>query len=335
MLILSQSDIERLLPMPACVEVMASALSSLARGEAVLPLRTVMRIPNTENFFAAMPGYVAVDGEGVFGAKLVTVFPGNQGTAFDSHQGAVLIFDNERGGVAAVLDGTAITGIRTAAVSGVATRALAREDAKTLAILGSGVQAHSHLRAMCAVRSIQTLRVWSRTPANALSFAEHARREHGLDAMASPTGADAVIGADIVCVATSSNQPVLLGEWLSPGTHVNAVGVSQPHARELDSAAVVRSRLYVDRRESALNEPGDILAPLRAGEITPEHIVGEIGEVLVGRAPGRASASEITLFKSLGLAIEDLASASYVYAEAVRTGAGVRVELGGARVAAH
>lgn len=335
MLILNQSDVERLLPMDACVEVMASALASLARGDAVLPLRTVMRVPKTDNFFAAMPGYVEVDGEGVFGAKLVTVFPGNQGTEFDSHQGAVLIFDNEHGGVAAVLDGTAITSTRTAAVSGVATRALAREDASTLAILGSGVQAHSHLRAMCAVRRIRTLKVWSRNPDNARRLADFAQSEFGLDASVSSTGADAVRDADIVCAATSANEPVLFGEWLSPGTHVNAVGTSQPNAREFDSATVVRSRLYVDRRESALKEPGDLLAPLKAGEIGPDHIIGEIGEVLIGKAPARRDSSEITLFKSLGLAIEDLASAAHVYAEAVRTGAGVRVELGGARVEAH
>jgi ornithine cyclodeaminase len=335
MLILNQSDVDTLLTMDACIEVMASALGSLARGDAALPLRTVMRVPKTDNFFAAMPGYAEVEGQGVFGAKLVTVFPGNQGTPFDSHQGAVLIFDNERGGVAAMLDGTAITGIRTAAVSGVATRALARENATTLAILGSGVQAHSHLRAMCAVRPIKTLRVWSRNPANARAFADYARREHDLDASASPTGADAVRGADIVCAATSANEPVLFGEWLSPGTHVNAVGTSQPTARELDSATVIRSRLYVDRRESALKEPGDLLAPLQAGEIGPDHIVGEIGEVLIGRVPGRRGEKEITLFKSLGLAIEDLASAAYVYRKALETGMGARVELGGARVAAH
>lgn len=335
MLILSQSDVERLLPMPACVDVMASALASLARGDAALPLRTVMRIPKTDNFFAAMPGSVEIDGQNIFGAKLVTVFPGNHGTAFDSHQGAVLIFDNQHGGVAAMLDGTAITGIRTAAVSGVATRALAREDASTLAILGSGVQAHTHLAAMCAVRPVRRLRVWSRNIEHARKLAELGREKYNLDAIASPTGADAVRDADIVCATTSSNDPVLFGEWVSPGTHINAVGVSQPAARELDSAVVVKSRLYVDRRESALKEPGDILVPLQNGEITPDHIVGEIGEVLIGRAPGRRDANEITLFKSLGLAIEDLASAAYVYAEAVRTGAGVRVDLGGARVAAH
>jgi alanine dehydrogenase len=332
MLILSQSDVDRLLPMDACIDVMASALASLARGDAALPLRTIMRVPKTDNFFAAMPGYVELDGEGVFGAKLVTVFPGNQGTAFDSHQGAVLIFDNEHGGVAAVLDGTAITSTRTAAVSGVATRALARDDASGLAIRGSGVQANTHLR---AVRAIRTVRIWSRKFENAQVLADVARRDFGVAAVATATNEEAVRGADIICATTSSNDPVLFGDWVSPGAHINAVGVSQPTARELDSNVVVRSRLYVDRRESALKEPGDILAPLKEGLIGPDHIVGEIGEVLIGRAPGRQQREDITLFKSLGLAIEDLAASAYVYAEAVRAGVGVRVELGGARVAAH
>lgn len=335
MLILSQADVDRLLPMNACIDAMASALAALARGDAVLPLRTIMPVPKTQNFFAAMPGYVEVNGEGVFGAKLVTVFPGNHATAFDSHQGAVLLFDNEHGGIAAMLDGTAITSTRTAAVSGAATRALAREDASTLAILGAGVQANTHLRAMCAVRPIRTVRVWSRTFENAQKLADVARRDYGVDAIATATGAEAVEGADIVCATTSSNDPVLFGEWVAPGTHINAVGVSQPNAREVDSDVVRKSRLYVDRRESALKEPGDILIPLREGVIGPDHIVGEIGEVLIDKVPGRRDANEITLFKSLGLAIEDLAAAAYVYAEAVRTGVGIQVELGGLRVAAH
>lgn len=335
MLIISQSDVDRLLPMDACIDVMASALASLARGDAALPLRTIMAVPKTPNFFAAMPGYVEVNGAGVFGAKLVTVFPGNHGTAFDSHQGAVVLFDNEHGGVAAVIDGTAITSTRTAAVSGVATRALAREDASTLAILGAGVQANTHLRAMCAVRPIRRVRIWSRTFENAQTLAAVAQRDFGVEAVATRTGPEAVQDADIVCATTSSNDPVLYGDWVAPGTHINAVGVSQPHARELDSDVVRKSRLYVDRRESALKEPGDILVPLRDGVIGPDHIVGEIGEVLIGSAPARRDASEITLFKSLGLAIEDLAAASYVYAEALKTGVGVQVELGGARIAAH
>jgi ornithine cyclodeaminase len=335
MLILSQPDVDRLLPMPACIDVMAQALSSLARGDAALPLRTIMAVPKTQNFFAAMPGYVEIGGDGVFGAKLVTVFPGNHGTAFDSHQGAVLIFDSAHGGVAAVIDGTAITSTRTAAVSGVATRALARADASTLAILGAGVQANTHLRAMCAVRPITRVRVWSRTFENAQRLADAARRDFGVEATAARTGAEAVRDADIVCATTSSNEPVLYGDWIAPGTHINAVGVSQPHARELDSDAVKKSRLYVDRRESALKEPGDILVPLRDGVIGPDHIVGEIGEVLVGNVPGRRDANEVTLFKSLGLAIEDLAAGKFVYEQALKAGVGTSVELGGARIAAH
>jgi ornithine cyclodeaminase len=188
---------------------------------------------------------------------------------------------------------------------------------------------------MCAVRDIRRVRVWSRTFENAQTLAEAARREFGVDAAATRTGLEAVQDADIVCATTSSNDPVLYGDWVKPGTHINAVGVSQPHARELDSDIVKKSRLYVDRRESALKEPGDILVPLREGVITPDHIVGEIGEVVAGKAPGRRDANEITLFKSLGLAIEDLAAGKYVYEEAVKAGVGTRVELGGARVAAH
>jgi Predicted ornithine cyclodeaminase, mu-crystallin homolog len=346
MLILSQSDVERLLPMDACIDVMASALVSLARGDAVLPLRTVILVPGTNDAFATMPGYLKLreSGEGagapersetVVGAKVITVFPGNHGTAFDSHQGAVLLFDPDNGALAAVLDATPVTAVRTAAVSAVATRLLAREMASSLTIIGAGVQAHEHLEAMCAVRPIRTLRVWSRSQDNAQRLVDAARNQFGLEASIAASGRDAVHGSEIICTTTSAREPVLFGEWLSPGAHINAIGASQASAREIDSLTVIRSRLYVDRRESALKEPGDILVPLQDGDIGPDHIVGEIGELLIGRAVGRRDANEITLFKSLGLAIEDLAAAAYVYGEAVRTGTGVRVELGGARLAAH
>jgi ornithine cyclodeaminase/alanine dehydrogenase-like protein (mu-crystallin family) len=333
MLILSQSDVDRLLPMRDCIELMASTLASLARGDAVLPLRTVIRIPESRDAFAVMPA--CLTNPRTIGAKIITVFPGNHGTALDSHQGAVLLFDPTNGSLAALLDATAITTIRTAAVSAVATRALARDDASTLAILGAGVQGHAHLEAVCAVRPIKTLRVWSRDAEHAGKLADVGRERFHLDATVSSTARDAVHDAAIVCTCTSAAEPVLEGAWLSPGTHVNAVGASTPNAREVDSALVAAARLYADRRESALKEPGDILVPLREGAITPDHIVGEIGELLIGRAAGRGDDREITLFKSLGLAVEDLASASHVYEQAVRTGAGTRVELGGARRAAH
>jgi ornithine cyclodeaminase/alanine dehydrogenase-like protein (mu-crystallin family) len=330
-LVLSQHDVEQLLTMPRCIEIMDATLAALARGEATLPLRTVFAIP--DGAFAVMPA--ALSNPSTVGAKIITVLPRNHGTQFDSHQGAVLLFDTENGSLLSVMDATSVTTIRTAAVSGVATRALARAHASSLAIIGAGVQGHSHLAAMCAVRPIRTLRVWSRSAKHAQALVDAATRDFGLTATASSTARDAVHGAEIVCTTTSATEPVLLGDWLSPGTHVNAVGASQPHAREIDSAAVVRSRLYVDRRESALKEPGDIIVPLRNGEITEAHIVGEVGEVLIGSAPGRVGDDDITLFKSLGLAIEDLASAHFLYAEAKHAGIGTEVELGGARSAAH
>jgi len=333
MLILSQDDVVRLLPMSACIDVMSSTLATLARGDALLPLRTVILIPNTNDAFAVMPAYIG--SPKTMGAKIITVYPENHGTEFDSHQGAVLLFDAQNGSLAALLDATSVTTIRTAAVSAVATRLLAREDASRLAIIGAGVQAYAHLESMCAVRDITSLRVWSRNSEHARALADFGRRKFGLDAEVSATGEDAVRDAHIICTTTSARTPVLEGAWLTPGAHINAIGASQRTAREVDSAAVVRSRLYVDRRESALKEPGDILVPLEDGDIGPDHIVAEIGELLIGRGEGRRNADEITLFKSLGLAVEDLASALHVYNEAKRTGVGVEVDVGGTRNVAN
>ncbi len=333
MLILSQSEVERLLPMRECIEVMASTLAALARGDAVLPLRTMILIPDSTDVFAVMPAYLGAPP--TIGAKIITYFPRNHGTQYDSHQGAVLLFDPGTGSLAAILDATAVTTIRTAAVTAVATRLLARRDASTLAIIGAGVQGHVHVESLCAVRPIKRLQVWSRTREHAETLAATARAKHGLDAVVAATAADVCRGADIVCTTTSAREPVLKGEWLEPGTHVNAIGASHRTAREVDTSTVVRSRLYVDRRESALKEPGDILVPLDEGEITPDHIVAEVGELLIGRGQGRRDDREITLFKSLGLAIEDLAAASHAVNAARRQGAGVSIELGGARHAAR
>ncbi len=330
MLILSQSDVERLLPMNVCIVLMERALTSLAQGETILPLRTVVRLSDGHNAFAVMPAVIT--SPMTIGAKVITVFPGNRGTALDSHQGAVLLFDPANGQLAAVINATAITTTRTAAVSALATRVLARADATRLVIIGAGVQAHAHLDAIRQVRTITSLRVVSRNAENAAKLAERARAHYGIaDAAASTTAADAVREADIVCTTTSSTTPVLHGDWLAPGTHVNAIGACTPNARELDSAAVVRSRLYVDRRESALAEPGDIVTPLHDGEIGPEHVVAELGELLIGRGEGRRNAQDITLFKSLGLAIEDLAAAWFVMTEGAAIHAGTSIDFGGVR----
>jgi len=328
-LIINQSEVTELLPMNECIDVMAGALKSLVGGHDILPLRSIMWLPEKKGALGLMPAY-AHDLK-VMGVKVVSVFPGNEGTEYDSHQGTVMIYETEHGRLLAIIDASEITGIRTAATSGVATRLLAREDASSLAIIGSGVQARQHLDAMLAVRHIERVAVWSRTPANARRFAEYGSRKHGIPMDVEQTVEDAVKNADIICTTTASPEPVLLGKWIAAGTHINAVGSSVSFARELDTAAVVKSRLFVDRRESTLNEAGDFLMPKKEGAIGDDHILGEIGEILLGKMSGRKSSTEITLFKSLGLAVEDVASAEYIYRRALAKGAGQRVELGGSR----
>jgi ornithine cyclodeaminase/alanine dehydrogenase-like protein (mu-crystallin family) len=282
-------------------------------------------MPNGADVFALMPAYVA--SPPAIGTKVITVFHGNHGTDRDAHQGAVLLFDANTGSLKAVLDATAITSIRTAAVSALATRLLAREDADDLAIIGSGVQARMHLESMPLVRKIRRVRIWSRDRAKAVAFAESSDVRIEL----CDTAEDAVRGASIICTTTSSSEPVLHGEWIAEGAHVNAVGACTPRARELDSFAVARARLFVDSRIGALNEAGDILTPLHEGRFGPEHIVAELGEVAAGVRRGRENPGEITLFKSLGLAVEDIAAAQFVHAQAVDRSAGTALDLGGMR----
>ncbi len=270
-------------------------------------------------------------GLAAIGVKAVTFFPRNEGTDLDSHQGAVLLFESGRGRLLAVIDATSLTSVRTAAVSGLATRLLAREDAGDLAIVGSGVEARTHLEAMLAVRRIRRIRVASKTPEKARAFAEREGKRHGVAVTPSASVREAVEGADIVCTVTSSPEPVLMGEWLSPGAHVNAVGSSVATARELDTAAVVHSHLFVDQREAALAEAGDVVIPIQAGAITAEHIVGELGQLVIGVAKGRTSPTDVTVFKSVGLGIEDVAAAQHIYTKARGSGFGKWVEFGGGR----
>ena len=327
--ILSQSDVEALLPMEVCVDVMADALGALARGDAAMPLRSLLWKSDRSGLLGLMPAYL--DTPPTFGLKAITVMPGNHGTEHDAHQGVVLLFEAEHGCLRAILDATSVTAIRTAAVSGLATRLLAREDAGDLALLGSGVQAASHLRAMRAVRTLRSVRVWSRSREAAQRFAEREGATAGVPIEVCGTARKAVQGADIICTTTAAREPVLEGAWIPPGAHVNAVGACIPTARELDTEAVRRARLFVDSRESALAEAGDFLIPRAEGVLTDDHILGELGEVVVGRVPGRSNPDEVTLFESLGLAIEDLAAARHIYEKGVALGTGVWVSLGGMR----
>jgi ornithine cyclodeaminase len=272
-----------------------------------------------------MPAYSA--SLRAIGTKLISVYPGNHGTELDSHQGAVLLFDGENGSLLAMMDAASITAIRTAAVSGVATRLLARTDASTLAILGSGVQARTHLDAMFAVRPFKKVFVWSRDADHARALVSKTPWTEHADFQVVSDARTAVEGADVVCTVTASRESVLHGKWLRPGTHVNAVGASLPTARELDTEAIKRSLVFVDRRESALNEAGDLLIPMKEGALSADHIKGEIGQLLSGHDPGRQNGNEITVFKSLGLAVEDLAAAHYLHDRAKRERAGTWVEF--------
>jgi ornithine cyclodeaminase/alanine dehydrogenase-like protein (mu-crystallin family) len=326
-LIANQDQVTELLPMGECIDVMADALSMLASGDVRLPLRTMLLLPNGQNLIGLMPAYLG--GIEAVGVKVIAAFPTNQGSEYDSHQGVVLLFDSAYGLLRAIVDGTAVTAIRTAAVSGVATRLLARPDASTLALLGAGTQAHTHLAAMLHVRPIRHVRVYSHPFAGAVIFAEREAKRHGIEIEAVETAEAAVRGADIICTVTTSHEPVVRGDWIAGGTHINAVGAFTPTTRELDSAAVVKARLYVDRREAAFSEAGEFLIPKGERLIGDDHIVGELGELLVGRAPGRTAPEQITLFKSLGIAIEDLAAAHYIWQKAQAGGKGTWLEIGG------
>lgn len=289
--ILDEPAVAQRLRYPDLIPAIADALAALSAGggRVVQPVRTVLPIAPHQGFFAVMPAYA-----GSLGAKLVTFYPKNVGV--HTHHALIVMLKPETGEPLAVMDGRLITEMRTAAASAVATKHLARPDAAVLGIIGSGVQAKSHLAALRLVRPFKEVRVWS--PRNAKAFAER----HAVKAAAS--AADAVRGADVVVVAASATTPILEGRWLAPGTHVNAIGATRPDWRELDDTLVTTAHVFVDSREAALRESGDVIAA--KSEVT------EIGAVVSGAAPGRRNAQEITLFKSVGVAVEDIAAAALV-----------------------
>ncbi len=330
--VIGHREVVELLPMADCVEVMAETFRALGQGDTVLPQRQVLRQPDGLGALGLMPSWLGTPFSAL-GTKVVSVFPGNTVTRYESHQGAVLLFETGNGRLLAIIDAGAITAIRTAAVSALATRLLAREEGGDLTILGAGTQADMHLAAMQTVRQLRRVRVWSRDSDHARRFAEAATVRHGLAVEPMTTVCDAVDGADIVCTVTGATTPILQGEWLGPGTHINAVGASVPPFRELDTAAVVRSRVFVDRRESALAEADDVRVPLKEKAIGEDHILGELADLVLGRVEGRDGADDVTLFKSVGLAVEDLAAAQRLYDRAVATDAGTRLEFGVERLA--
>jgi ornithine cyclodeaminase/alanine dehydrogenase-like protein (mu-crystallin family) len=321
--ILRHDDVIAALPPDACADAMAEVLAAHARGEAQMPLRSLVRFEGAAGFMGLMPGWRGGE-EPVFALKSLCLMPGNPARGLDTHQGTVTLFDGTTGVPTAILDASAVTAVRTAAVSAVATRTLAREDARVLAILGAGVQGRAHLTALVGVREFEEVRVYSPTEAHARALAPAG---DGAARVAS-SAEDAVRGADVVVTATSAREPVLRRVWLAPGAHVNAVGASTPSVRELDVETVAACVLFCDSRESLRNEAGEYRLALEEGAISGEnHVRGELGEVLAGSAPGRLDAGELTVFRSLGLAVEDLAAARCAVTRARRLGIGTEVEL--------
>jgi len=315
--VLSEHDVRRLLPMDECIAAMEGALASLARAELHNPLRFVVRPAGEPTLMGLMPAHRGGP-DAVYSLKVVCIAPANAALGLDLHQGLVALFDGATGATRVLMNAGAITSIRTAAVSAVATKLLARPGSRTLAILGAGVQARAHLEAMRAVLPFEEVRVWSRTAGRAAEL-EGVQEARSVE--------EALRGADVVVTATTAREPIVSREWLAEGAHVNAVGSSIPTTRELDTRTIADAALFVDRRESTLNEAGDYLFPIREGAIGPDHIRAEIGEILVGAAEGRRDDSELTVFKSLGLAVEDLAAAEHVLRRAEAENVGVEVEL--------
>jgi ornithine cyclodeaminase/alanine dehydrogenase-like protein (mu-crystallin family) len=319
-LILGHDDVLSALSPEDCADAMATVLAAHARGEALMPLRTVVPFEGAAGFMGLMPGWRG-GAEPVFGLKSICIMPGNPARGLDSHQGTVTLFDGSTGQPTAILDASAVTAVRTAAVSAVATRLLAREDARVLAILGAGVQGRAHLRALAPIREFAEVRVYAPS-------SEHARALGDGRAHVASSAEEAVRGADVVVVATSSREPVVRRDWFAPGAHVNAVGASVRTSRELDVETVAAAALFCDSRESLRNEAGEYQLAIEQGAIAGEdHVRGELGEVLAGIVPGRTDPHELTVFRSLGLAVEDLGAAERAVLRARELGIGTEVKL--------
>ena len=340
--LLTETDVKAVLTMDDLVETMSAALQSFSGGDVTQPVRTVISMEGDHAFFGLMPAYVrgnAGNGQTGLGAKLVTVVGSNAARGLPSHLASILLLDPETGALQALLDGRFITEARTAAVSAVSSRLLARKTSKSLAIIGSGVQARSHLEALSRVHSLRQVTVWSPQKLHRDAFVEEAGTSMGTEWGRSGDGdasvpklaavdhaGEAVVGADIIVLVTSSAVPVLEDGWVKPGAHVISVGACRPNQREMDPALVARARLFVDSRGAALVESGDVVLGIQEGRFGPDHIVAELGQLVAG-ATGRRSDSEVTIFKSLGLAVEDVTAAQLAYRRAVERGIGMELAL--------
>jgi ornithine cyclodeaminase/alanine dehydrogenase-like protein (mu-crystallin family) len=308
---LNKEKVAALLPMAECIPLMENMFRALANGECLQPLRSLMWLPDKSGLLGMMPAYVA--SPNIIGIKIITIFHANGTAGYPSHQGVVILFDGQHGQPLMLFDAGEITAIRTAAASAVAARLLSRENSEHLAIIGSGEQAERHIEAILLVRNIQHIYLWGRNQPRTTALQQKLAARYSIPIRIMPTAQAAAEAADIICTVTAAAQPVLLGHWIPKGAHLNIVGSCTPHAREVDSSAVLHSSLFTDCYESLFKEAGDFLIPKKDGIITDSHVKAELGEVLTGKKAGRTTREEITLFKSLGIAAEDLYSAWHIY----------------------
>jgi ornithine cyclodeaminase len=318
--VLNEDDVRAVLTMRELIDAMASALAAYSTGRTAQPLRTVIEVGADKAFFGVMPAWLP--DAPALGTKLVTVYGGNPARGLPTHLATILLLDPATGALRALLDGRYITELRTAAVSAVSVRLLAREAAATLAIIGSGVQARSHLEALECVRPLRDVRVWSPSQARREQFVREMQPHTRASLAAAPDAQAAVAGADLIVLATSARTPVLSSGWVADGAHICAVGACRPDQREMDGALVARSVLFVDSREGALAEAGDVVLAIQEGAIGPDHIAGELGELAAGRVAGRQRENHVTVFKSLGMAVEDVAAAHLAWERATARGVG-------------
>jgi len=323
--LLTEQQVHSLLPMSDLISAMEAALAKFSAREVLQPVRTVLTVGPTKAYYGLMPAYIPSPGS--MGAKIVTVFGDNHQRQLPSHLATIFLLDPETGALQAIMDGRYITEARTAAVSAVSTRFLARPDAATLAIIGSGVQARSHLEAYQHVRELKQVRIWSPNPHSRQRFVDDMSGTSGVPIVAADTAEAAVRGADLIVLVTSSPTPVVDDAWVSEGAHVVCVGACRPNQQEMPPQLVKRARLYVDSSAAAVVEAGDIVMNIAAGLFDASHIRGEIGELVLGRIPGRTGDREITIFKSLGMAVEDVVAADLVFRRAAECGAGTELAL--------
>ena len=311
--------------MEECITVMENIFIQLEEDQAFNPLRSAMLIPGENGLLSMMPGYV--NKQDIMGIKSVSVYPENANIGLESHQGSVTLFNALNGTPLAIMEAGQITAIRTAAVSGLATRILAKKNSKILAILGSGIQARTHIEAMTTILNLEEIRVWSKNKKNAKRLVEEQRKKYAIPFRPFDTVNEAIYNADIICTTTAAVEPILQGKYLMQGVHINAVGSSVRNTRELDGFAIKLSKLYVDKIESTINESGDFLMAKQEGTIDDNHIIGTLGEILTKKKKGRNNINDITLFKSLGLAVEDIATAFFIYDKYVKSNKGNWVEF--------